>query len=66
MPHQTYLAERLQSAKGLGWDFETGGVVKAADIWANALDWLSARWADSDLAFRFGFSHLLHRFRCIR
>jgi len=25
-PHQTYLAERLQSAKGLGWDFEKTGV----------------------------------------
>ena len=21
-PYQTYLAERLQSARGLGWDFE--------------------------------------------
>jgi hypothetical protein len=26
MPYQTYLAERLQSAKGLGWDFEKTGV----------------------------------------
>jgi len=24
-PYQTYLEERLQSAKGLGWDFEATG-----------------------------------------
>jgi len=31
-PYQTLLAERLQSAKGLGWDFETTGKASVSPI----------------------------------
>lgn len=45
-PYQTYLAERLQSAKGLGWDFEKNGVGKPGAVWAgfslpNIFRWFS-------------------------
>lgn len=33
-PYQTLLAERLQSANGLGWDFKKNGVGKPGAIWA--------------------------------
>jgi hypothetical protein len=36
MPYQTYLAERLQSAKGLGWDIEKTDTVQSGAVWINA------------------------------
>jgi len=44
-PYQTLLAERLQSAKGLGWDFAQSGVEQPGAVWTHASNWAAECWA---------------------